>query len=111
MTAQATGLVLCTRGTLGKGTLCMYPSLRVPTHPFRVLCLSALGKYLGEFSVCKYQDLTATWCAPRDACFGNLLNSLGLGARQPGTYRVLPCHQSRKVSFPLLETAALSRYC
>ncbi len=24
-------LALCIRGTLGKGTLCMYPSLRVPT--------------------------------------------------------------------------------
>ncbi len=64
VTAQATGLVLCTHGTLRKGTLRMYPSLRVPTHPFRVLGLSVLGKYLGEFSVCKYQGLTAMWCDP-----------------------------------------------
>ena len=53
-------LILRTRGTLGKGTLRMYPSLSVPTHPFRVLGLSARGKCLGEFSVCKYHGLTAT---------------------------------------------------
>jgi len=44
-------LVLCTCGSLGKGTLRMYPSMSVPTHPFRVLGLSARGKYLGEFYV------------------------------------------------------------
>ena len=43
--------VLCTCGTLGKGTLHMYPSLSVPTHPIRVLSLSARGYYLTEFSV------------------------------------------------------------
>ena len=32
-------LNLCNRGTLGKGTLRMYPSLSVPTHPFKVLGL------------------------------------------------------------------------
>ena len=53
-------LMLCTCGTLVKGTLHMYPSLSVPTHPFRVLGLSARSKYLGEFSVCKYHGLTAT---------------------------------------------------
>jgi hypothetical protein len=37
--------------------------------------------------------------------------TLGLGARQPGTYLVLPCHQSKKLLFPFLETAAVSRYC
>ncbi len=62
--AQATGLVLCTRGTIGEDTLRMYPSLRVPTHPFRVLGLTDRGKYLGEFFVCKYQGITATWWDP-----------------------------------------------
>ena len=47
-------LVLCNPGTLGKGTLRMYPSLSVPAYPFRVLGLSARSKYLGESSVCKY---------------------------------------------------------
>jgi len=53
-------LVLCIRGTLGKGTLRMYPSTSVPTHPFEVLGLTARGKSLGESSVCKYQGHTAT---------------------------------------------------
>ena len=52
-------LVLCNRVTLGKGTVRMFPSLSVPTNPFRVLGLSACGKYLGEFSVCKYHGCTA----------------------------------------------------
>ena len=62
------GLGLCTRGTLGKstgtlgskstgtldkGTLRTYPPSRVPTHPFRVLGLSARGNILGELSWCK----------------------------------------------------------
>ena len=62
--AQATGLMLCIGGTLGKGSRRMYPSLRVPTHPFRVLGLTARGKYRGESFVCKYQGLTATWWDP-----------------------------------------------
>ncbi len=48
---------------------------------------------------------------PRDACFGNLLNFPGQGARQLGTYLVLPCLQSRKISFPLLTIVAVLRYC
>jgi hypothetical protein len=45
---------LCLSGdTLGKGTLRMYPSWRVPIHPFRVLGLKALGRSLGEFSMCE----------------------------------------------------------
>ena len=45
---------LCLRGiTLGEGTLPTYPSLRVPTHPFRVLGLKARGRNLGELSICK----------------------------------------------------------
>ena len=39
--------------TLGKGTLRTYPSLRVPTHPFRVLGLNAHGRNLGELFMCK----------------------------------------------------------
>ena len=50
VTALATcSLVLYIRGTLGTGTLRMYLSLRVPTHPFRVLGLLALGNAKGEF--------------------------------------------------------------
>jgi hypothetical protein len=41
--------VLCIRGILGKGTLRTYPFSRIPTHPFRVLCLVAHGNILGEF--------------------------------------------------------------
>ena len=44
---------LCICGTLGKGTLCMCPSFRVPTHPFRVLGFIALGSFKGEFVSCK----------------------------------------------------------
>ncbi len=34
-------LVLCNCGTRGKGTLRTFPSLSVPTHPFRVLGCTA----------------------------------------------------------------------
>ena len=52
--------------TLGKGTLRMYPSSRVPTHPFRVIGFIALGRRnLGELSMCKNQDSTLTcYCDP-----------------------------------------------
>ncbi len=60
-------------GTLGKGTLCTYPSFRVPTHHFRVLGFIARGSSKGEFVSCKKYCLTAVWCCckpsdqPRDA--------------------------------------------
>ncbi len=44
------GLALSICGTCGKGMLCMYPSLGVPTHPFRVLGLTAHGSSTGNFS-------------------------------------------------------------
>jgi len=34
--------------SLGKGALCMYPSFRVPTHPFRVLGFIARGSSRGR---------------------------------------------------------------
>jgi hypothetical protein len=51
--------VLWSRGTRGKGTFCMYPLGRFPTHPFRVLGLAALGNTKGEFISFKYQGQTA----------------------------------------------------
>ena len=53
------GKVLWSRGTGGKGTFRMYPLGRLPTHPFRVLGLAALGNTKGEFISCKYQGRTA----------------------------------------------------
>jgi hypothetical protein len=48
VTAHATQLILPSRGILGKDTLHSCPPSRVPTHPFRVLCLSARGNILEE---------------------------------------------------------------
>jgi hypothetical protein len=45
----AINFALCIRGTCGKGTLRTYPSFRVSTHPFRVLCRVARGSSKGEF--------------------------------------------------------------
>ncbi len=42
-------LTLCSRGTLGKVLLRTYLSLRVPTHPFRVLGLVAHDNTRGSF--------------------------------------------------------------
>ena len=54
LNASAVALALCPSvDTLGKGTFRMYLSLRVPTHPFRVLGLEALGKCPGDVSVCR----------------------------------------------------------
>jgi hypothetical protein len=47
-------IVLCISGTLSRGTLCMYPLGRVPTHPFRVLGRVAHGNTKGGFSSCWY---------------------------------------------------------
>ncbi len=46
VTLRVTSLVLCISGPQGKGTLRMYPSLSVPTHPFRALGAKAspIGK-------------------------------------------------------------------
>jgi hypothetical protein len=52
-------LTLCFLWTLVKGTLHMYPPGKVPTHPFRVLGLVALGNTEGECVVCKYHRHTA----------------------------------------------------
>ncbi len=48
---QVTCSGLCIHGALGKGTLCRYPSFRVPTHPFRALSTLALGRKCGKFSI------------------------------------------------------------
>ena len=79
-TFATSALVLCVRGTLGKGTLRMYPSFRVPTHPFRALGHAARGKYRGEFSICKYQGRTAYDGHLCGVCFGSLLGSPVQGA-------------------------------
>ena len=68
-------LELCNRGTLSKGPLRMYPSLSVPTHPFRVLGLSARGKYLASTTVILPRDAIR-----RGVCSGNLPDFLVLGA-------------------------------
>ncbi len=44
---------LCNCGTRGKGTLRTYPSLSVPTHPFRVLGCTARGRSRGELVSCR----------------------------------------------------------
>ncbi len=47
MVAQAVGLVLCTCGTLGKGTLRIYPSLRVPTRAMAMATMWAMVTAMG----------------------------------------------------------------
>ena len=43
----------------GRGTYLMYPSGRVPTHPFRVLGFFARGKKRGELCIWRYQVRTS----------------------------------------------------
>jgi hypothetical protein len=50
---------LCLVGTCGSGFDCRYPSGRVPTHPFRVLGLLALGRSRTEDGLWRYHGWTA----------------------------------------------------
>ncbi len=73
----------------------MYPSLRVPTHPFSVLGLSAWGSAKGKFCTWKYHGCTATWCEPCGACSGNQPCFLAQGATYGHTFLGKFCLQSR----------------
>ncbi len=64
--------MLCIRGILGKGTLRMYPFSRVPTHPFRVLCLVARGIFLVSFLGANSMVELPHGMTLCDVCFGSL---------------------------------------
>ncbi len=100
MTAATCSIVLCICETLGKGTLRMYPFLRVPTHPFRVLGASAVVKTLGSLLGVSTRGKHFYGELLCGACFGSLLNSLVPGASFRHIYPVLLCFPLKKISFP-----------
>jgi hypothetical protein len=50
---------LCLVGIYGSRLVRMYPSGRIPTHPFRGLGLLARGNFQTDVGLCKYQGRTA----------------------------------------------------
>jgi hypothetical protein len=70
----------------------------VPTHPFRVLGLWARGKYLGEFSICKYHGCGGT---PGDVCSGNLPDFPVKGASLGHTCSMQSYPLPKRIAFPL----------
>ena len=55
------GGALCLVGTQGSVLVRTYPSVSIPTHPFRVLGLSALGNSWTDVSSWRYHGQTAVW--------------------------------------------------
>ncbi len=52
---------LCLVGICGSGFVQMYPSGKIPTHPFRVLGLLACGNSQINMGSCKYQGCTVLY--------------------------------------------------
>ena len=82
------------------GTLRMYLSLRVPTHPFSTLGLAARGKTRGNFQYVSTMVSQLHGVSQCGVCSGNQLGFLVLGANSGHTYPGPFCLQSRKISFP-----------